>query len=377
MTGALALLPPPERGFASDNTAGAHPDVIAAIAAANEGHAPAYGADPWTTRCAARFDELFGGGTATFLTFGGTGANVVSLHSVVAPDSIVVCTSDAHIAVGEAGAPEHITGAQLVDYPWGDDGKLEPQHVADAVARLARIQVERTEGSTHVVSVTQPTEVGTCYSQDELAAVADEAHRHGMVVHLDGARLGNAFAAAGTDLATGCRGLREVGVDVVSFGGTKAGLLGAEAVVFLREGLAARAAARRKQATQTASKMRFLAAQLLCGLDDDRIVTWSAVANRRAADLAARLAAEPGVGPGYPRDTNAVFVTLPHATLEPLLRWTPFHVWDPARDLVRFVASWDTTADDVDRLAAGIAAACAAATDHPEASAAGALREAR
>jgi threonine aldolase len=362
---ALASLTPPERSFASDNTAGAHPDVVEALAAANVGHVPSYGADPWTGDCAARFDELFGGGTATFLTFGGTGANVVALHTVACRDSLVICTSDAHIALDEAGAPEHITGAQLVGYQWGDDGKLTARHVADAAARLRRVHVGLADDVTHVVSVTQATEVGTCYSPAELAAVAEEAHRHGMVVHVDGARIGNAFAAWGVDLATGCGQLRACGVDVVAFGGTKAGLFGAEAVVFLDRSMAVCAEQRRKQATQTASKMRFLAAQMLCALDGDRIIAWSARANDMAERLEARLVGEPGVALGYPRETNVVLVTLPPDAVEALAAWTPFYVWDPARDLVRFVTAWDTTADDVDRLASGVEAACASSRRVP------------
>lgn len=358
----LARLPAPERGFASDNTAGAHPDVIEAVAAANVGHAAPYGADAWTTRCAARFDELFGGGTETLLTFGGTGANVVALHTVASRYSIVICTADAHIAMDEAGAPEHITGAQLVGYPWGDDGKLTAAHVADAAARMARVRVGTAEGAAHVVSVTQATEVGTCYSPDELAAIGEEAHRHGMVVHVDGARLANALCAWGTELERGCRRLREVGVDVVSFGGTKAGLLGAEAVVFLDRSLAACAQQRRKQATQTASKMRFIAAQLLCALDGGRLLTWAGHANAMAAELEARLVRIPGVGLGYRREANAVFATLPAGVAGRLEGWTPFYVWDPARELVRFVASWDTTPEDVARLAAGVDAACSSGT---------------
>ncbi|MCU1487714.1 MAG: ltaE 1 [Actinomycetia bacterium] len=354
---ALATLPPPERSFASDNTAGAHPDVVAAVVAANTGHVAPYGEDPLTESVAARFADLFGRPVEVALAFGGTGANVVALHTVTSRDSLVVCSADAHIVLDEAGAPEHITGAQLVGYPWSADGKLTAADVADTVARLGRIHIHDVTATRHVVSVTQATEVGTVYRPDELAAICDEAHRHGMVVHVDGARLANALVAWGhgpDDLGGACRRLADCGVDVVVFGGTKAGMFGAEAVVFCEPALAECVAMRRKQATQTASKMRFLAAQYAAALEGGRILAWAASANAAAARLATRLGALPGVALAYPVETNAVFCRLPAGAVAPLLAWTPCYEWDPATNLVRFVASWDTTDEDVDRLVAGV-----------------------
>ncbi|HEU0131209.1 MAG TPA: beta-eliminating lyase-related protein [Mycobacteriales bacterium] len=358
----LSDLPPPVASFASDNYAGAHPSVLAAIEAANVGHAAAYGDDPWTQRCAATFAELFGREVEVALTFGGTGANVVALHTLCSRDSSVICTSDAHIALDEAGAPEHITGAQLVCYPWDADGKLTPEHVHDAAARFGRVHIADVTATKHVVSVTQPTEVGTVYTPDELAAICTAAHRYQMAVHVDGARLANALVAWGHTAATlgeGCRRLAGCGVDVVAFGGTKAGLLGAEAVVFLDRAAAGPVHQRRKQATQTASKMRFLAAQMLAALDGGAILDWAGTANAAARRLADGIAGTPGVGASYPVETNAVFVTLPRAAVDALEAWTHFYVWDPARDLVRFVTAWDTTDADVAALAAGVRVACA------------------
>jgi threonine aldolase len=360
----LTDLTPPAASFASDNYAGAHPSVLDAIAKANVGHVGAYGDDPWTERCGALFGELFGRPVEVALTFGGTGANVVALHTLCSRDSSIVCAADAHIALDEAGAPEHITGAQLLCYPWDATGKLTPDHVHDAAARFGRVHIDDVTATRHVVSVTQPTEVGTVYTPGELADICDAAHRYQMPVHVDGARLANALVSWGYDAGTlgdACRRLVECGVDVVAFGGTKAGLIGAEAVVFVDPREAGPVAQRRKQATQTASKMRFLAAQMLVAIESGAILDWAAAANAAAARLAADIADVPGVVPSYPVETNAVFVTLPRAAIAALEEWTHFYVWDPARDLARFVTAWDTTEQDVVSLAAGVRIACAAA----------------
>jgi threonine aldolase len=235
--------------------------------------------------------------------------------------------------------------------------------VHDAAARFGRVHITDVTATRHVVSVTQPTEVGTVYSPDELAAVCAAAHRHDMPVHLDGARIANALVAwgytAGT-LGTGCRRLLECGVDVVAFGGTKAGLLGADAVVFADPALAGPFHQRRKQATQTASKMRFLAAQFLVALESGAILDWAGAANAAARRLADDIATVPGVALQYPVDTNAVFAALPRAAVIALETWTHFYMWDAARDLVRFVTAWDTSTEDVAALAAGVRVACAA-----------------
>ena len=365
--GALATMTPPSRSFASDNSAGAHPKVMEAIVAANAGHTPAYGDDPWTARCEDAFRDLFGAPVEVALVFGGTGANVVALHTLCTRDSTVICTADSHIALDEAGAPEHITGAQLEGYPWNSEGKLSPDAIVDAAERFGRIHIHDSSRGPHVVSLTQATEVGTVYTQDELAALCETAHRHDMVVHVDGARITNALAAWGFGadrLAGGCRALGAAGVDVVAFGGTKAGLLGAEAAVFINPALAGPLAERRKQATQTASKMRFLAVQFLAAIDGGAILAWSQHANDMAAQLSAGLSEIPGVALRYPVDSNAVFAVLPAAAVAALTAWTEFYVWDPHSNLVRFVASWDTTPDDVVALSAGVRVACGTGHRH-------------
>ena len=234
-TGAVQLPPPPDRSFASDNAAGAHPAVVEAVTRANHGHALAYGDDRWTRECEGAFRDLFGDVT-TLLTFNGTGANVLALSTLLGPVDAVVCTDGAHIAYDEAGAAERILGTKLIDLP-APDGKLRPEQI-DEVSHLL--------GSPHhaqpaVVSITQSSELGTVYSADEVAAICDAAHRMGMAVHIDGARIANAAAALGGTEAALRSFTVDAGVDVLTFGGTKNGLLGGEAVVFVRPDLAVRA----------------------------------------------------------------------------------------------------------------------------------------
>lgn len=348
----MDLPPAPARSFASDNFAGAHPEVVEAVARANHGHAPAYGDDPWTKECEGRFRELFGADVTTLLTFNGTGSNILALASLLGPAEAVVCTDWAHIAVDETGGPERILGAKLIDLD-APGAKLTPAHV-EAQAHLL--------GSPHhaqpgVVSITQSTELGTLYTTDEIAAVCDTAHRMGMTVHMDGARIANATAALGGDVATLRAMTIDAGVDVLSFGGTKNGLLGGEAVVFLRPELARRAAYLRKQVTQLPSKMRFVAAQFLALLDDDLWVHAAGHANTMAAELHHAVAAIPGIDAGSAPQVNSLFPVLPAELIEPLRTWCFFWDWDVARHQVRWMTAWDTTSEDVHTFAAGVTAA--------------------
>ncbi|HVE18037.1 MAG TPA: beta-eliminating lyase-related protein, partial [Ilumatobacteraceae bacterium] len=262
----IATMPPaPQRAFASDNAAGAHPAVIEAIVAANSGHALAYGSDRWTAEAEASFREIFGPTSETFLVWNGTGANVMALATMVQPADFVLCTEWAHISVDEAGAPERALGAKIMPVA-AVDAKLHP----DQIGALARFQGDMHHAQPGVVSITQSTELGAVYTADEVAALCDAAHGLGMVVHMDGARLANATAALGGTVAVARSFTVDAGVDVLSFGGTKAGLAGGEAVVFLNPSLAKRAKYVRKQVNQLPSKMRFVAAQFNALLEDDR-----------------------------------------------------------------------------------------------------------
>jgi threonine aldolase len=341
----VQLPPPPQRSFASDNAAGAHPDVIAAIVAANQGHALAYGDDEWTRECQARFAELFGQ-AETLLTFTGTGGNVLGLSTLLRPVDAVVCAAGSHVNVDEAGAMERISGAKLIDLP-APDGKLVPEQLSELASLL---------GNEHaVVTITQSTELGTVYTASEVSALSETAHSMGMKVHMDGARIANAAAALGSSVAALRSFTVDAGVDVITFGGTKNGLVGGEAVVFLQPALAERARYIRKMITQLPSKMRFVAAQFNALLDGDLWLRNARHSNEMAALLYDAVAGLEALDVAKPQ-VNGLFPTLPAAASPPLQEWSFFWDWDPAKHQVRWMTSWDTSADDVERFAGGVAA---------------------
>lgn len=341
--------PAPNCAFASDNAAGAHPTVIDAVIAANAGHQLAYGADEWTHRLEGQVRELFGTDVDSFVVWNGTGANVMALATMVRPGDAVVCSDWAHIAVDETGAPERVVGAKLL--PQVSPGaKLVPEQL-EALEHLRGVQHHAQPG---VVSITQSTELGTLYTSDEVRALCDTAHRMGMRVHLDGARIANATAALGGDVAALRSFTVDAGVDVVSFGGTKAGIMGGEIVVYLDRSLAERAMYVRKQVNQLPSKMRFVSAQLSALLAEGRWVALADHANRMATRLYEATRTIPGVGFDAPPAVNSVFPLLPRWAIEPLREWCFFWDWDVSRGQVRWMTAWDTTPDDVDRFAAGV-----------------------
>jgi threonine aldolase len=346
----IATMPPaPVRAFASDNAAGAHQEVLAALVAANDGHALAYGSDRWTDEAHGRFRELFGPTSEAFLVWNGTGANVMALSTMVHPADCVVCTEWAHIAVDEAGAPERALGAKLLTLP-SPTAKLVPEQLEG----LAHFQGVQHHAQPGVVSITQSTELGTLYTAEEVAALCETAHRMGMVVHLDGARIANATAALGGTIAAMRSFTVEAGVDVVSFGGTKAGLVGGEAVVFLNPALATRAKFVRKMVNQLPSKMRFVAAQFNALLTDELWIRGAGHANEMAMRLYEATCEIPGVQYDAAPQVNSLFPVLPADVIAPLCDWCFFWDWDVSRNQVRWMTSWDTTQDDVDRFAAGV-----------------------
>ncbi len=346
----IAVMPPaPSRAFASDNAAGAHPEVLAALVAANDGHALAYGSDKWTEEAEGRFRELFGPTSETFLVWNGTGANVMALATMVHPADCVVCTEWAHIAVDEAGAPERALGAKLLTLP-APIAKLVPEQLEG----LAHFQGVQHHAQPGVVSITQSTELGTLYTADEVAALCETAHRMGMVVHLDGARIANATAALGGTLSALRSFTVDAGVDIVSFGGTKAGMIGGEAVVYLNPALATRAKFVRKMVNQLPSKMRFVAAQFNALLTDDLWIRGAGHSNEMATRLYEATRDIPGVQYGNVPQVNSLFPVIPAEAIAPLCDWCFFWEWDVSRNQVRWMTSWDTTQDDVDRFAAGI-----------------------
>jgi threonine aldolase len=334
-------------GFASDNHAGAHAQVIAAVVAANDGHAQAYGADPWTDRAAARFRDHFGPRARAFPVFNGTAANVLCLAALTQPWQAVVCARTAHLHVDECGAPER-AGRKLltVETP---DGRLTPELVEPLLVRIGDEHVIQPR----VVSITQSTELGTVYTPAAVAALADWAHGHGMLLHVDGARLCNAAASLGVPL----RALTtDAGADALSFGGTKNGLMGAEAVVLLRDDIGDGFKYLRKQTMQLASKMRYISAQLEALLAGDLWERSAAHANAMARRLADGVRDVERVRITQPVEANGVFAILPPDATERLQRDWPFYVWDEGTGEVRWMTAWDTEPEDVDAFAAAVRA---------------------
>ena len=340
------------RSFASDNGAGIHPAVLDAIVAANHGHASAYGNDLWTTRATTALRAAFGGRAEVFLTFGGTGANVVALATLTRRYDAILCADSAHIYTSECAAVEHFCGGKLLPIA-SADGKLSPASLAPALGATRGVHHARPR----VLSITQPTEWGVLYSVDEMRALANFAREHGLLLHVDGARFANAAAALDVSLAALSA---DVGVDVLSFGGTKNGLLGAEAVIVFDPELAPEAAYARKQATQLASKMRFIAAQFLAYLEGERWRELASHANAMAARLASALGSVDGLEFACPVQTNMLFPRLPRAVLEELQREFYFYTWRESDAVARWVTSFDTTQDDVDGFAAAVQRALSA-----------------
>jgi threonine aldolase len=331
------------KSFGSDNHAGAHPAVLRAIMDANSGDAVAYGADEWTERVISALRETFRANDA-FLVLNGSGANVLGLSVLLRRHEAVICAESAHINTDECGAPERLLGTKLLAVP-APDGKLTPELIAGRLAGRGDDHLAQPG----VVAVTQSTEFGTCYSLAELRKIADFCRASDLRVYLDGARLANAAAYLDCPLAE----LAEC-ADVLSFGGTKNGALGAEALIVMRSGLAADVPYLRKQQTQLTSKMRFVAAQFGALLHDDLWRASAARANAMARRLAAGAAAVPGVQIVYPVQANAVFARLDPKHIAALQHDWLFHLWDPAESVVRWMAAFDTTEADVDAFLADI-----------------------
>jgi len=344
------LPPAPVGSFASDNAAGVSPEVMEALVAANAGPALAYGDDPWTRRAEGALRDLFDAPVESLLCWGGTGANVVGLATLLQPWQAVISAASAHIVTDECGAPARFTGASVVPVAH-DDGKIVPAALAPYLHWLG----DEHHPQPAVVSLSQATELGALYTVDQIAALCDHAHAHGLLVHLDGARIANALAAAGAgvDIRTM---VRDTGVDVMTFGLTKNGAMYGEAVVFLQPELAERSRFVRKQAGQLVSKSRFVAAQLLALLDGDLWLRNARHANAMGAELAGAVAGIPGVALAAPPRINQVFATVPAAAIVPLQQWSFFWEWDLTVSLVRWMTSFATTADDVARFAAGVRA---------------------
>ncbi len=339
-----------KRGFASDNAATVHPRVLEAIAAANAGHAFGYGHDPYTVSVQRRLAEALGAPEASvFFVFNGSGANVLSLRAALRPWEAAIVSANAHLQTDEVGAPEAVAGAKLLVAE-----TVEGRVTLDGVRRLIERPGDEHAVKPGILSLTQATELGTLYSLDELRALGELAHSSGLRVHVDGARLANAAAALGVSLA---ELVASCGIDLLSFGGTKNGLMLGEAVVVFDSELVPGMLHLRKQTLQLASKMRFIAAQFDGLLQDDLWLQNATHANAMAQRLCDAVSDVDGVLVTRRPVANALFAIIAPAVRERLLREFDFYEWDHATGEVRWMCSWDTTEDDIDGFARAVRAA--------------------
>ena len=338
--------------MASDNAAGAHPDIMSAIARANSLHALAYGQDTQTDQAKKLFNDLFDADVVTEFVFGGTGANVLALACMLRPVDAVVCTSSAHIAVDEAGAPEKFLGAKMMTMP-STDGKLKSEDIRS----VAHLRGNLHHAQPAVVSITQATELGTLYTAQEVKNICETAHELGMLVHMDGARITNAAAALGATPQALRSFTIDAGVDVLSFGGTKAGLMFGEAVVFFNTSLATRVEYIRKQTTQLYSKMRFVSAQYVELLQNDLMFKLATNANNMAQALYEQTKHHKSLGLIAPPAVNSLFPTIHEPSASQLQEWAFFWDWDLPNHQYRWMTAWDTTQQDIENFAEGVSQA--------------------
>ncbi|HEY1660458.1 MAG TPA: low specificity L-threonine aldolase [Candidatus Sulfotelmatobacter sp.] len=331
------------RSFASDNNAGVHPEILAAITHANHGHVVAYGADPYTESAIQKFEEHFGKDIAVFFTFNGTGANVLGLQALTRSFQSVLCSDYAHIYTDECGAPEKHVGCKLLPLPH-QNGKITLEQVRHAYHGIG----DEHHSQPRVISITQSTEMGTVYQPDEIRALAGFAHDHDMFLHMDGARLANAAVSLGQNLQ---QATRDLGVDVLSCGGTKNGIMGGEAVVFFQPDSSRDFLYLRKQSMQLASKMRFIAAQFEALLTGDLWRRSAEHANRMAHLLEKEIRQIPEIKIVWKVEANGVFAQIPRHAIEKIKEHYFFYVWIEEESIVRWMCSFDTTEDDIRKFA--------------------------
>lgn len=335
-----------KRGFGSDNHSGISPEILQAIADANTEHALAYGDDEYCQQAEQLFKQVFGSQTSVYFVFNGTGANVLNIDAMCRSHHAVVCADTAHIWVDECGAPQRVVGCKLLPVAT-PDGKLTPELVK---SQLHGFGFEH-HSQPRAIYISQSTELGTLYTLDEIKALADLAHSYNMYLLMDGARLANAAVALGCSfkqMTTDC------GVDCLSFGGTKNGMLMGESCVILNPALDVDMKYRRKQMTQLCSKMRFIAAQYQAYLTTDLWRRNAEHSNAMAQLLYQKVKDIPGVKVMYPVQVNSVFVQLPHEVWTSLLDDYFFYDWDESANVVRWMCSFDTTADDIEQFVAAL-----------------------
>lgn len=332
------------RGFASDNNAGVHPDILNAIVRANSGHTIAYGDDPYTRAAEDMFKAAFGEGIAVYFVYNGTAANVLGLKAATHSFNAVICAETAHINVDECAAPEKFCGGKLLSVPT-EDGKLRKE---DIEKHLHGFGFEH-HAQPKLISITQPTELGTLYTPEEISDIVSLARQYDLLVHMDGARIANAAVALGMDLKA-CT--RDLGIDVLSFGGTKNGLMFGEAVVFFNPDLSHHFKYIRKQGMQLNSKMRYISAQFEAYLDTGLWRDNARHANAMAALLKQGIDKIPAVRVTQKVETNGIFAIIPRDCIPDLQRHFFFYVWDEAASEVRWMTSFDTQVEDIEAFVA-------------------------
>ncbi|MBI3304715.1 low specificity L-threonine aldolase [Candidatus Parcubacteria bacterium] len=328
------------RSFASDNNAGIHPDILKAIEAANNGHVIAYGDDTYTEKAIAEFKKLLGNDIEVFFVFGGTAANVLGIKTATESFNAVICAETAHINVDECGAPEKFTGCKLLPIPTMN-GKITVEQIAHHVHGIG----DQHHVQAKVVSITQATEMGTLYTTKEIKAIADYAHQNNMFLHMDGARIANAVVGLDVDIK---EITKNAGVDILSFGGTKNGMMFGEAVIFFNQKLAKDFRFIRKQGMQLASKMRFVSAQFAALFANDLWIQNAKHANKMACLLANKIKEIPQVKITQEVQANAVFAIVPKQSIPKLQEKYFFYVWNEETSEVRWMASFDTQEEDIE-----------------------------
>ncbi len=328
-----------KKGFASDNNSGVHPNIFKAMEAANNGHVVGYGNDPYTQKAIGIFKEKFGANTEVFFVFNGTGANVLSLSTVTQSFHSVICAETAHIQEDECGAPEKFTGCKLIPVE-PVNGKITPQSVQ---VHLKGFDFEH-HSQAKVISISQVTEMGTVYQPEEIKALAELAHKNNMLLHMDGARIANAAISLNMDFR---EFTVDCGVDILSFGGTKNGMMMGEAVLFFNPEVTANTKYIRKQSMQLYSKMRFVGAQFIAYFENDLWKETAAHSNKMAKLLAAEVAKIPEIKITQLVVANGVFAIVPRKIIEPLQNRFFFYIWDDTKSEVRWMTSFDTTEQEI------------------------------
>lgn len=327
------------KSFASDNNSSVHPKIMEALNRVNTGDVISYGDDDYTRSAVKKFKELLGDDIEVYFVYNGTGANITGIKSAVNSFNSIICVETAHINVDECGAAENFCGSKLITVS-STDGKLKVEHIRKQLYTLG----EEHHSQPGLISITESTELGTVYTKEELKELCDFAHKNGLAVHMDGARIANAAAYLNTSIKSLTR---DAGVDVLSFGGTKNGMMFGEAVVFFNKDLAKNYKYIRKQGMQLASKMRYISAQFEALLTDDLWLKNARQSNAMARKLEEELLKIPQIRITQKVEANAIFAIVPEAAIKKLLKKYFFYMWDEEKSEVRWVTAFDTTEEDV------------------------------